>query len=442
MLPNQPVKWASQKYHLLEHHDEASESCIFPTEYLGGANRPFLLKWISECGWWLMYSRKLDGALCIFCALFAPAKDRKNMVNALFKKWHHKSKVITPHVNKPSHTVASQVAEDYLQSIELPGKTIRVIMDGIKAENIAENGHILTCVAETIPYCGCTVRCTQGRSLILLEILETCWPWWDCYPVMAPWPHNPMTPCSSSTWVFSRCEMSPTCHLSFRMKWLKWLVTRWYSARLLEKSKMHDSIRSWSTKLHHTTLLLTPVCIRFVDLSPIDTVTLHGLLMLGNCFLDFAVEHWFGCHATEPGFAGDIGAIKVWLIDWLIDWDKDLDIVEKLMGVVSLPRITGLNIANKLKSVPSHLGLDITDCRGLGYHGAENMSSGRVGVQALIREEAPKAVHTHCSGHCLNNVIASSCGLPVVRMLDKMKSAGNFFIKSPTIERFLKEVTV
>ena len=29
----------------------------------------------------------------------------------------------------------------------------------------------------------------------------------------------------------------------------------------------------------------------FFDLSPIDTVTPHGLLMLLNCFLDFAVEH-------------------------------------------------------------------------------------------------------------------------------------------------------
>ena len=45
----------------------------------------------------------------------------------------------------------------------------------------------------------------------------------------------------------------------------------------------------------------------------------HGLLMLWNCFLDFAVEYWFGCHATEPDFAGDIGAIEPWLIDWLID---------------------------------------------------------------------------------------------------------------------------
>ena len=54
-------------------------------------------------------------------------------------------------------------------------------------------------------------------------------------------------------------------------------------------------------------------------LSPIDTVTSHDVLMLRNCFLDFAVEHWFGCRATEPGFAGDIGVIEVSLIDWLID---------------------------------------------------------------------------------------------------------------------------
>ena len=49
--------------------------------------------------------------------------------------------------------------------------------------------------------------------------------------------------------------------------------------------------------------------------SPIDTGMPDGLLMLRNCFIDFAVEHWFGCCVTESGFAGDIGTIEVWLID-------------------------------------------------------------------------------------------------------------------------------
>ena len=34
-------------------------------------------------------------------------------------------------------------------------------------------------------------------------------------------------------------------------------------------------------------------------------------------FFDFAVEHWFGCCTTELGFARDIGAVEIWLIDWL-----------------------------------------------------------------------------------------------------------------------------
>lgn len=69
------------------------------------------------------------------------------------------------------------------------------------------------------------------------------------------------------------------------------------------------------------------------------------------------------------------------------------------------------------------------------------MSSDRVGVQALIRQDAPNEVYTHCSGHCLNLVIANSCALPVVRnTLDKMKATANFFINSPKRESLLAEV--
>ena len=58
----------------------------------------------------------------------------------------------------------------------------------------------------------------------------------------------------------------------------------------------------------------------WLGLSPIVTVTPHGLLILWNCLIDFAVQHWFSCCATESGgFAGDFGEIEVWLIDWLIE---------------------------------------------------------------------------------------------------------------------------
>ena len=56
-----------------------------------------------------------------------------------------------------------------------------------------------------------------------------------------------------------------------------------------------------------------------LGLSPLGTGTPDSLLMPRNCFINFAVEHWFGCHATEPGFAGDIGAVEIWLIDTAVN---------------------------------------------------------------------------------------------------------------------------
>ena len=47
---------------------------------------------------------------------------------------------------------------------------------------------------------------------------------------------------------------------------------------------------------------------------PLDTSTPDSLSMPWNCFIDFAIEHWFSCHTTESGFARDIG--EIWLIDW------------------------------------------------------------------------------------------------------------------------------
>ena len=99
---------------------------------------------------------------------------------------------------------------------------------------------------------------------------------------------------------------------------------------------------------------------------------------------------------------------------------------------MSLPRITGVHIVNKLKEVVGKLGLNICDCQCQGYDWAGNMSSDRVIVQPLIGHEAAKAVCMHCSGHRLNLVIASSCALPVVwNTLDKMKSTVYFFNSSP-----------
>ena len=58
----------------------------------------------------------------------------------------------------------------------------------------------------------------------------------------------------------------------------------------------------------------------FVDLPLHKNDTERTRISVRNCFLYFAVEHWFGCCTNEPGFAGILALEKFdRLIAWLID---------------------------------------------------------------------------------------------------------------------------
>ena len=97
-----------------------------------------------------------------------------------------------------------------------------------------------------------------------------------------------------------------------------------------------------------------------------------------------------------------------------------------------MERITGEAIASAILDVLPKWNLNIKNCRGQGYDGASNMSSVRRGTQALLLEECPLAVYTHCRAHCLNLAIVHSCDQPLIRnMLGTLKETCNFFKYSP-----------
>ena len=113
--------------------------------------------------------------------------------------------------------------------------------------------------------------------------------------------------------------------------------------------------------------------------------------------------------------------------------DSVNDIREEFLQFSRLAHIPGKHIAEEILNSLEDLGIPVEDMRGQGYDGAPNMSSQRVGVQSRIREKSPFATYIHCSGHCLNLVIAHSCALPEVRnvqVLDKLKNCCMFFQKS------------
>lgn len=78
------------------------------------------------------------------------------------------------------------------------------------------------------------------------------------------------------------------------------------------------------------------------------------------------------------------------------------DIREDFLTFVPVQNVTGSGLAKTLKETLVSLGLDLNKMRGQGYDGAAAMSGTFRGCQAIIRDEFPKALYTHCVSHCLN----------------------------------------
>ena len=51
---------------------------------------------------------------------------------------------------------------------------------------------------------------------------------------------------------------------------------------------------------------------------------------------------------------------------------------------------------------------------GQDYDEASSMSGKEKGVQAIVKEFCPLAVHVHCSAHVLNLLLVKSCAIPEI----------------------------
>ena len=370
----------AQKYHLLKSHFKPSEHYIFPSQFVGGCNRSFRYKWLDEFKPWLVYSCKLHAAFCVCCALFSNHGDTKKiLVNAPFTKWHHRSKVVVKHQNSTKHKEAVEKAEYFIHSIERPETNIAVIVDHNKQANITENRHILKCIAEAVLLCG--------RQCIALR------------------GNNENVASSGNPGNFLAVLRTIAGHDEILKRHLE--KPKLKNATYLSPETQNEMIDVIGKNLIQAGIVQEIQDAKFYTIL-VDEVTSHNVELMPLC-VRFV--------------------------------DKDDNIREELLEICTLPRITGQHIATKIKEVLTNLGIMLADCRGQGYDGASNMSSNNVGVQALIRKDAPKASYMHCNGHCLNLVIAHSCALPVVRnMIGKMKATVNFFLYSPKREQLLKEV--
>ena len=144
---------AAQKYKLMTKHKVPHKNHIFPTQYLGGCNRSFRLNWLSENSW-MVYSKKVDGAFCIVCAMFCSDPSKGYLVSKPFHIWNKKSEKTKEHVQSKYHQKCMQLADDLKFAIEHPHTTVISRIDHHRAANIERNRLLLKSIASAALFCG------------------------------------------------------------------------------------------------------------------------------------------------------------------------------------------------------------------------------------------------------------------------------------------------
>ena len=83
-------------------------------------------------------------------------------------------------------------------------------------------------------------------------------------------------------------------------------------------------------------------------------------------------------------------------------------------------------------------GLPASDMRGQCYDGASNMSGACSGCQAIVQQQAPKAMYFHCSAHRLNLAVVSVCKIPAFKNVEAyLGEITRFFGSSAKRQRLL-----
>ena len=83
--------------------------------------------------------------------------------------------------------------------------------------------------------------------------------------------------------------------------------------------------------------------------------------------------------------------------------DQNGKIHEEFIAFSHVVRITGIYIANEIKTILQNAGFVLENIRGMGFDGAANMSSKSVGVQAIIKQDSPLATYI-CSDSSINSL--------------------------------------
>ena len=129
-----------------------------------------------------------------------------------------------------------------------------------------------------------------------------------------------------------------------------------------------------------------------------EIIVLMGQTILRQIVAQIQQAQWYSLIADE---ATDVSHLEQMCIS--IRWvSSSYEVHEDALGLIQLPDTRAQTMFGVVKDVLVRCSLLLSQCRGLAFDGASNMSGIRNGVQALFKREENRALYVHCLAHSLN----------------------------------------
>ena len=141
----------SNIHKILKHNYSIEENYQFKKQL---NDRIFLRTWLKEYEW-LIYSKKLEGAFCKYCVLFARTSERINFVNQpKTKKWKHASTEFRSHNSSTIHQECAIKAENFILTYENKIDSIDAAVNKHLKEDQVRTRNGLIQIVKTLMLCA------------------------------------------------------------------------------------------------------------------------------------------------------------------------------------------------------------------------------------------------------------------------------------------------
>lgn len=124
--------------------------------------RPFIHNWLQIYENWLAYSKKLKGALCLFCMLFPPTTVKGILgafIAAPFTRYQKMHESCRNHVSSQCHKNSTKAAKNFTENTP-----VDVMMVSGHQDLIAQNRKIISSIISTIIFCGTQDLPLRGKE--------------------------------------------------------------------------------------------------------------------------------------------------------------------------------------------------------------------------------------------------------------------------------------